>query len=597
MKRQNDRKNKDIELELLQKGVKMLVYHPLFAPLYDHVRLCRDDFAGPGSFVRVRSDGLIFWNGKRRAQPELWARAVAHALLHLGMGHFEKRQQQAAWNAACCCSVEALLTELKFALPLAQGPLPEGPADEEVLYRKILASPSRRDFWEFGANGHDADLVFANAKEESWRKPPRWDDLFAQGLSAAVSCAVRVAAGEQSGLSARANLNSRAQRAKNWFISSYPLLGAVASAFRLIEDPEVCRNMQIQTAAVHETLREIYINPAFRLSDDELRFVMAHELLHAALRHGRRAKGRDPYLWNIACDFVINDWLTSMGVGVRPEQVLYDRRFEGMSAEEVYDKVTENLRVYRKLATLRGNGLGDILPCDEDPQDGFDLDAFCRSALSRGLEYHQQGGRGCLPAGLVEEIRALSHPPIPWDVELARWFDEMFAPLEKTRTYARPSRRQSSAPDIPRPSTVVREEQISGRTFGVVLDSSGSMDRLLLAAALGAIASYSAGRDVPAARVVFCDAQAYDAGYMRPEDIAETVKVRGRGGTVLQPGIDLLLRADDFPDKAPILIITDGMCDRLALKGREHAFLIPPGAALPFSPKGRVFRMELPRRD
>src|SRR5699024_11950757 len=40
-------------------------------------------------------------------------------------------------------------------------------------------------------------------------------------------------------------------------------------------------------------------------------------------------------------------------------------------------------------------------------------------------------GRGFLPAGLVEEIRAVSRPPIPWDVELARWFDEQFAPMEK----------------------------------------------------------------------------------------------------------------------------------------------------------------------
>jgi predicted metal-dependent peptidase len=198
-----------------------------------------------------------------------------------------------------------------------------------------------------------------------------------------------------------------------------------------------------------------------------------------------------------------------------------------------------------------------------------------------------------LPSGLVEEIRALSVPPIPWDVELARWFDEYFAPLEKKRTYARISRRQSATPDIPRPNWIVSETALDGRTFGVVLDTSGSMDRYLLASSLGAIASYAASRDVPAARVVFCDAAAYDMGYMRPEDVAGTVKVRGRGGTVLQPGIDLLDASEDFPKEAPVLIITDGYCDdRLALHGREHAFLIPKGARLPFVPKGKVFMMK-----
>jgi hypothetical protein len=118
------------------------------------------------------------------------------------------------------------------------------------------------------------------------------------------------------------------------------------------------------------------------------------------------------------------------------------------------------------------------------------------------------------------------------------------------------------------------------------------MGRWLLATALGAIASDSAARDVPAARVVFCDAAAYDMGYMKPEDIAGTVKVKGRGGTVLQPGIDLLANADDFPADAPILVITDCQCDRVALHGREHAFLIPAGSNLPFAPKGKVFRMK-----
>jgi hypothetical protein len=66
------------------------------------------------------------------------------------------------------------------------------------------------------------------------------------------------------------------------------------------------------------------------------------------------------------------------------------------------------------------------------------------------------------------------------------------------------------------------------------------------------------------------------------------VKVKGRGGTILQPGINLLHKADDFPDTAPILIITDTECDRLVVP-REHAYLIPDGKNLPFPPKGQVF--------
>lgn len=61
-------------------------------------------------------------------------------------------------------------------------------------------------------------------------------------------------------------------------------------------------------------------------------------------------------------------------------------------------------------------------------------------------------------------------------------------------------------------------------------------------------------------------------------------------GTVLQPGINLLERAEDFPPTAPILVITDGYCDVVRVR-REHAFLVPESARLPFTPRGPVFRL------
>jgi predicted metal-dependent peptidase len=72
------------------------------------------------------------------------------------------------------------------------------------------------------------------------------------------------------------------------------------------------------------------------------------------------------------------------------------------------------------------------------------------------------------------------------------------------------------------------------------------------------------------------------------EEIGDRVRVKGRGGTVLQPGIDLVEKAHDFPETGPILIITDGWCDRVRVR-REHAYLLPQGRSLPFVPKGKVF--------
>jgi predicted metal-dependent peptidase len=313
------------------------------------------------------------------------------------------------------------------------------------------------------------------------------------------------------------------------------------------------------------------------------------------LRHQARRRGRDPLLWNIACDYVINGWLVEMGVGAMPRMgLLYDPELNGLSAEAVYDMIVTDMRRCRRLGTLRGVGLGDMLERGAADWwrvgDGMDLDAFYRRCLAQGLHYHECEGRGFLPAGLVEEIRALSQPPIPWDVELAQWFDQHIPPRERVRSYARPSRRQAATPDIPRPRYVPPPDGDNSRTFGVVLDTSGSMDRTLLARALGAIASYSMAREVGAVRVVFCDAATYDQGYLPPEAIADKVQVKGRGGTILQPAIDLLERAKDFPDTGPLLIITDGWCDVLRIR-RAHAFLIPEGRSLPFAPRGPVFRV------
>ena len=285
-----------------------------------------------------------------------------------------------------------------------------------------------------------------------------------------------------------------------------------------------------------------------------------------------------------------------------------------MSAESVYDTLTTDIRRARKLLTLGSREAGDVLgdwlsepdavrrrssrragvkplPWREgDRAGGVDLDEFYRRALTQGLEYHHAQGRGLLPAGLEQEIRALDHPPLPWDAQLARWFDEHVRMELPVRSYARASRRQSATPDIPRPGRV-RPERLDKRvTFGVVLDTSGSMNAELLGKALGAIASYALARDVPAARVVFCDAVAYDAGYLAVEDIAGRVKVRGRGGTILQPGVDLLQQASDFPADGPILIITDAQCDHVRPR-REHAYLVPRGARLPFVASGPVFRV------
>lgn len=197
-------------------------------------------------------------------------------------------------------------------------------------------------------------------------------------------------------------------QARDWFLSSFPLLGAVASAFRIVDSGDVVSRLNIPVAAVSPQLGEIYINPRCRLNLEEWKFVLAHEFLHAALRHDLRCEDRIPELWNVACDYVVNDWLCEMKVGCMPESALFDNQFHGMSAEAVYDQICENIRQYLK------ENPGDLLYGDGSEAadlNGSKLDSVYRSALQQGLVYHTQQNRGYLPVGLIEEIHALSRHP------------------------------------------------------------------------------------------------------------------------------------------------------------------------------------------
>ena len=620
----------DPAAENRQAGLHLVRWHPLFAPLaHTAVWYAANDGqyrCPPDGWAVVTSSGHIHLHPKRRGEPEEWAWVAAHCLLHLGFDHLAAQRLNgwsaaaglpngarwahsgagfdAAWNLAACAAVNRFLAHLKVGRPPAGlgGPTgfehlagQEAEAEDEFAMRlRELTSPL--NLAGSGTGGPGGDLRWAGLPaRDSWPGAVKWPDLLGEGLADAVGAAVDVAGGAAESLTTEYGPNTKSQwrQALGWFVSSYPLLGALAAAFKLVEKADVCRVHGIAIAAISPAAAELYVNPRVALTQDEFRFVIAHELLHAALRHDTRGGGRDPWLWNVACDFVINGWLTEMSVGDLPATALYDPALKGKSAEQVYDEIAAGRRRTWKLATLRGQGACDILHGRlteaGEAALGVDLDEFYRRCLVEGLDYHTNQCRGLLPAGLVQEIRALTEPPVPWDVELARWFDDHFAPVERRRSYARASRRQAATPDIPRPGWYLPEELTDGRTFGVVLDTSGSMDRRLLGKALGAIASYAVTRDVGSVRVVFCDAEPHDNGWMHPLDIAGQVRVRGRGGTELQPGIDLLERAPDFPKDGPVLVITDARIDRVRIR-REHAFLIPVGATLPFAPRGPVFR-------
>lgn len=598
------------EKQLLE-GLELVNQHPIFRRLCISNKIVNKNELGKNIPAKVSSSGVIYLNKNCDKTPNEWAYLIAHCMLHLSFGHFDAERmpgywQQITeknkkwinnyvpdlWNMACDIFIARFLADIKFGtsdIDVTELSVYGRASSEIKIYEYLVEKQISADNNSFGTAGKLPDMI-GTQTPISYRYGKNY---YITNFTYALADSVRSVINKAGNMPEKHSMfKSVMEEAAEWFINHYPLLGGVATGFKIVDTRDRRELDDIEIAAINVVCGEIYVNPAAGLTFEEWKFVLAHEYLHAGLQHHARRNGRDLYLWNIACDFVINGWLNEMQIGIMPNKgIMFDETLKNQSVEEVYDRLIYNMRKFSKLTTFRGYNKVDIIDdgWTKALERGTSIDDFCKSALRSGLEYHTLNSRGYIPGGLIEEIKALSMPPIPWDVELAKLFDKWFSPIEKRRTYARPSRRQSCTPDIPRPSWVKPDFIENNRTYGVIIDTSGSMSTTLIGKALGAAVSYSVAKDVSFVRVVFCDAQAYDIGYVAPEDIAGRVMVKGRGGTILQPAVDLLENSKDFPKDGPILIITDACIECNLRINHKHAFLIPNGKRLPFKPKGKVF--------
>ncbi|MEI6045487.1 MAG: peptidase, partial [Chloroflexota bacterium] len=323
------------------KAVNQLNNHPIFRPLIGKAHIIRHPTSTypVNGWAIVTSLGTIYPAIHRRGEVEEWGYVLAHCLLHLGFGHFENqhRDKSEEWNAACDIYIAQFLKELKLGQPpqelqFSEELLQWRAVNEERLYLRFCNEGIPEKLLPCGVAGKDEnDMQFEplppppNPKKRYNPRPPiDWQACLGYGLAAAVESAVETATQLQT-TQGKPRANGPAHRARAWFINHYPLLAALAASFEIVDDSLVCTRLGIGLGAVAPEAGEIYINPLGGLDEEQIRFVLAHELLHVGLGHHQRRQGRDPFLWNVACDFVINAWLVEMGVGELPNRgLLYD---------------------------------------------------------------------------------------------------------------------------------------------------------------------------------------------------------------------------------------------------------------------------------
>lgn len=124
-------------------------------------------------------------------------------------------------------------------------------------------------------------------------------------------------------------------------LRKFPLLGATMSKLKFVASNSV------GTAATDGNV--VYYAPKFfdTLTDSQKDFVVAHEILHVAFNHMLRSKDKNPRLWNIATDAVINQILKNENLpmvegGVDMAEAV------NRSAEEMYEKLLKKREEKRK---------------------------------------------------------------------------------------------------------------------------------------------------------------------------------------------------------------------------------------------------------
>ena len=183
-----------------------------------------------------------------------------------------------------------------------------------------------------------------------------------------------------------------------------------------------------------------------KYSKDEITYLYAHTLLHVVLKHPYRQKTRDRYIWNKACDIVINNILSTFeNVGIKPTDEIIDLTLKDKCVEEVYEILYKKKKEELSKTTPDNKGKIDS---NEYDKSKLDLD----EVLTKNEKINQEKIDGIIIQalsiakkasnvyeGMSVEIDTLIKPEIDLHDVLKEYLISSF--FEKQITYERPNKR------------------------------------------------------------------------------------------------------------------------------------------------------------
>jgi predicted metal-dependent peptidase len=345
--------------------------------------------------------------------------------------------------------------------------------------------------------------------------------------------------------------------------------------------------------------------------------VIAHEVFHVVNKHHLRRADRQPKLWNVAADLLINRLLVEDGYDL-PADLLFDRerRFAGLPTETIYARLLEEQEQRRQSGRPEEGGSpgtgnsGDGTPpetgTDEraDPggmapaqhwgevrdlttpsgaplapserrQAESDLDLRIRQAAAAAKRAGKLGGT-------LEEMIAVATDHTDWRDRFRSVFD---GTMRGEASWSRPNRRF-----IQHGFFLPGWRRTGPGRLAFVLDTSGSISARELSVYTAAVLGILEETAPEEIALVQCDTEIRHVEYLKPGDGFSEIEVHGRGGTRFQPAFDWI-EASGFAPSA-VVYATDLFCSDVPRDpGLPVIWLTPTrGVLMPF---GEIVQVKL----
>ena len=351
----------------------------------------------------------------------------------------------------------------------------------------------------------------------------------------------------------------------------HPFFGNMATRLRIIAADD-----WLGTAAVDG--RNLYYNTQFfnAMNNKEIEFVVAHEILHMVFDHIGRREDRDPMIYNISADYIVNNTLVRDRIGTIPSIVscYQDFKYEDWTSEEVYDDIYEQAKKNgEEYLKQLGEMLDEHLDMDADDEGSSDGDigedgngnttSGSKPTYSKEQEKQikdeikenmisaaQSAGAGNVPGAVARMIKELTEPKMNWR-EIIR--QSVQSTIRSDYTFSRPSRKgQMSGAILP---SMDFQDTID---IAVCIDMSGSIGEVQGKDFLGEVQGIM--EEFPDYNIkVWCfDTRVYNEEDFEANDGKDLLdyQLMGGGGTDFMANWTYMKEQDYVPKK--LIMFTDG---------------------------------------